>query len=193
LLQEAGVIGDPGCDRRPRVHRVDRVPCGEAAHRRLFAASIYTYTRAAELEALEWEDVDLARRILHLHRAIDRSEDGKVKETKTNNPRRIPIEPGLVPLLEVMKAEATGRRVLNMPPACDLAPRLRQYLEWAGVKRAELREAENLEYPVGEVFPAVPPALLVSSAGSSEGPAYWAQLRGRTYKNVASPAGFEPA
>jgi hypothetical protein len=52
-----------------------------------------------------------------------------------------------------------------------------------------VREAENLEYPVGEVFPAVPSALLVSSAESSEGPAYWAQLRGNIHKNAASPAG----
>jgi hypothetical protein len=28
--------------------------------------------------------------------------------------------------------------VIDMPPACDLAPRLRQYLEWAGVTRADL-------------------------------------------------------
>jgi integrase len=205
--------------------------------RRLFTLAVYTYTRAAELEALELEDIDFERRLIHIHRAIDRTNDGDVKETKTNNPRRIPIEPALMPLLEVMQAEATGRRVLTMPPVCDLAPRLRQYLEWAGVGRAELfandatrkqmtfhdlratgitwmairgdepikimrrasheniattmgyvREAENLEHPVGEVFPPLPRALLVSSAESSEGPAYWAKLRGTTYKSLASPA-----
>ena len=187
--------------------------------RRLFTLAVYTYTRAAELEALELEDIDFERRLIHIHRAIDRTNDGDVKETKTNNPRRIPIEPALMPLLEVMQAEATGRRVLTMPPVCDLAPRLRQYLEWAGVGRAELfandatrkqmtfhdlratgitwmairgdepikimrragheniattmgyvREAENLEHPVGEVFPSLPRALFVSSAESLEGP-----------------------
>ncbi len=106
--------------------------------RRLFTVAIYTYTRAAELEALEKEDVDLDALTIHIHRAIDRSEDGEVKETKTNNPRRIPIEEPLVPLVRLLMAETTGRRLVDMPPACDLSPRLRQYLEWAGVTRAEL-------------------------------------------------------
>lgn len=106
--------------------------------RRLFALAVYTYTRAGELEALEWEDVDLDAGVLHVHRAIDRSEDGEVKETKTNNPRRIPIEPALLPLLRAMQAEATDKRVIDMPPACDLSPRLRQYLKWSGVSRADL-------------------------------------------------------
>src|SRR6185295_5433765 len=35
----------------------------------------------------------------------------KVKSTKTNNPRRIPIEPALMPLLVTLKREATGRRL----------------------------------------------------------------------------------
>jgi hypothetical protein len=112
-----------------------------------------------------------------------------------------------------------------MPPECGLSDRLRQYLRWAGVERAELfandatrkqitfhdlratgitwmalrgeepikimrraghenstttmgyvREAENLVHAVGDPFPTLPPALLVSSAESSEGPAYWAQV-----------------
>lgn len=106
--------------------------------RRLFAVAIYTYTRAGELEALEKEDVDLDAMLIHVHRAIDRSEEGEAKETKTNNPRRIPIEAPLVPLLRLLLAETPGRRLVDMPPACDLSPRLRQYLEWAGITRAEL-------------------------------------------------------
>ena len=121
-----------------------------------------------------------------------------------------------------------------MPPACDLSARLRQYLKWSGVKRAELfandatrkqltfhglramgvtwmairgdepikimrraghedfatttgyvREAENLVYPLGDVFPPLPPALLESSAESSEGPAQWGLLRETTWKKSA--------
>lgn len=108
--------------------------------RRLFAVNVYTYTRAGELEALGVEDVDIAHRVIHVHRAIDRSE-GIEKETKTNNPRRFPIEEPLLPLLErmVTEARAAGEaRLFKMPPLCDLSPRLRQYLEWAGVTRAEL-------------------------------------------------------
>jgi integrase len=106
--------------------------------RRLFALAVYTYTRAGELEALEREDVDLRAGVLHVHRAIDRSEAGEVKETKTNNPRRIPIEPTLAPLLQTLLADGDGPRVIAMPPACDLSERLRHYLKWAGVERAEL-------------------------------------------------------
>lgn len=110
--------------------------------RRLFAAAIYTYTRAGELEALEKEDVDLDAMSIHVHRAIDRT-DGTDKETKTNNPRRIPIEPALVPLLRLLLAETPGRRLVSMPPACDLSARLRQYLKWAGVTRAELHAGDK--------------------------------------------------
>jgi len=206
--------------------------------RRLFAVAVYTYARAAELEALEDEDVDLEHRMIHIHRAIDRS-SGEVKETKTNNPRRIPIEPALVPLLALMKREATGRRLLDMPPENDLSERLRQYLGWAGVERAELfandatrkqmtfhdlratgitwmalrgdeplkimrraghcslsttmiyvREAENLEHPVGEPFGALPAPLRESSGETSEGPATWGLLRGNYYGNRSVPSGI---
>jgi integrase len=106
--------------------------------RRLIAAGIYAYTREGELEALGKEDVDRQARTIHVHRAIDRTTDGETKETKTNAPRRIPIEPALVPLLDVLIAETPGPSLVAMPPACDLSPRLRQYLAWAGVTRAEL-------------------------------------------------------
>lgn len=110
--------------------------------RRLFAVAIYTYTRAGELEALEKEDVDLDAMSIHVHRAIDRS-DGTDKETKTNNPRRIPIESTLVPLLRLLLAETPGRRLVSMPPACDLSARLRQYLKWSDVTRAELHAGDK--------------------------------------------------
>jgi integrase len=106
----------------------------------LVALSIYLYCRAGELEALHVEDVDLLHRVIHIHRAVDRDHDS-VKETKTNSPRRIPIEPHILPLLErtIEQAQVAGRvRLVEMPPLCDLAPRLRKYLEWAGVARAEL-------------------------------------------------------
>src|SRR5262249_31950037 len=105
--------------------------------RQLFAVAIYTYTREGELEALEREDVDLEHVRLHVHRAIERRK-GQIKETKTNNPRHIPIEPALLPLMRVLSADRPAGRVVDMPPACDLSPRLRQYLRWAGITRAEL-------------------------------------------------------
>lgn len=111
--------------------------------KRLVALSVYLYVRAGELEALEWEDLDLARGIIHVHRSVDRYRDvGKVKSTKSSAGRRFQVEAEILPLLRVMRDEAGGTeargRVVKMPPAEDLAERLRQYLEWAQVKRAEL-------------------------------------------------------
>lgn len=107
--------------------------------RRLFALSVYTYTRPSELAALEWSAVDFERGTIHVHRALDKQ--GQPKPTKTKITRRIPIEPALRPLLETMRAEGTGPRVVSaMPPECDLSKRLRFYLRRAGVARAELFE-----------------------------------------------------
>jgi integrase len=110
--------------------------------KRLLALSIYLYPRAGELEALDWSDVDLARGIAHIHRSIDRFRKiGAEKSTKTGEARKLLIEPALLPLLRAMHVEAgspASGRVVKMPPAEDLAERLRKYLEWAGVSRAEL-------------------------------------------------------
>lgn len=111
--------------------------------RRLVAVQAYLYCRAGELEALHVADVDLEHRTVHIHRSVDRDHDGALKETKTNSPRRIPIEPNLLPLLTQLVAEAreAGReRLVAMPALCDLAKRLRKYLRWAGIHRAELHK-----------------------------------------------------
>jgi len=113
----------------------DRVPL---RWKRIFALAVYLYVRPGELEALEWEDVDLDRGIINVHRAIDRQRGG-TKSTKTDAPRRFPIEPALLPLLHAMFVE--GKEigiVVAMPPMEDWARRLRKYLEWSGVRRAEL-------------------------------------------------------
>ena len=110
--------------------------------KRLFALAVYLYQRPGELEATHLEDIDLERRVLHVHRAIDHESDsGEFKETKTKSPRHIPIEVPVVPLLKVLIDEAREREsplLFDMPPMCDLSGRLRQYLVWAGVTRAEL-------------------------------------------------------
>lgn len=119
--------------------RCERIPI---RWRRLFALAVYLYQRPGELEATSIGDVDLVHRVLQVHVAVDReSEAGELKTTKTKRSRRIPIEPSVVPLLDVVIADARarGEQVLfAMPPVCDLSSRLRQYLLWAGVDRAEL-------------------------------------------------------
>ena len=52
----------------------------------------------------------------------------------------VPIEPNLLPLLEHMRDQASseGRVITALPPRESLAKRLRKYLSWAGVTRAEV-------------------------------------------------------
>ena len=104
----------------------------------IIAVAVYLYARPGELEALEWEDIDLERGIVHVHRAIDH-EHGGTKATKTDMPRRFPIEPALLPLLATMHEEAGGKGlVLQLPSEGNLATGLRRKLAAAGVTRAEL-------------------------------------------------------
>jgi integrase len=119
------------------VMNCDKVP---VRWRRLIAVNIYLYCRAGELEALHVDDADLDHRVVHIHRSVDR-QTGELKETKTNNPRRLPMEPNIVPLIAQLVAEARAEdrdRLVKMPALCDLSVRLRQYLRWAGVARSEL-------------------------------------------------------
>ncbi|HEY1696182.1 MAG TPA: site-specific integrase [Polyangiaceae bacterium] len=114
--------------------RCDRVP---VRWRRVFMLATYLYVRGGELEALEWPDVHEDRGYVHIHQSID--EKGVLKATKGKNVRKVPIEPTLLPLLRRMRDECGGEgRVITMPPREEWARRLRKYLGWAGVTRAEL-------------------------------------------------------
>ncbi len=111
--------------------------------RQLFALSVYTYTRAGELEALHWDDVDLEHGIIHVHRATDRAKskahEKVTKSTKTGVARRLPIDPALMPLFDRLFDQRAGRpRVFAMPPHSALSLKLKVYLERAGVTRREL-------------------------------------------------------
>ena len=117
--------------------------------RRLYAVTTYLYARAAEVKGLEWADTDGARGIVHIHKTVDRR-TGKEEETKTGASRRLPIEPALAPLLEAMRAEKRGPRVIADLPDTDrkLARQLRHHLQIAGVERRELLHSSPTTKPV---------------------------------------------
>jgi integrase len=107
--------------------------------RRAFAVATYLYARAGEANALTWEDVDLDRAVVHIHRAADR-DTGEMKPTKTSVARRLPIEPSLLPLLRAMHREVKGKGRVLAIDATDrkLSRQLQRCLGLAKVKRSEL-------------------------------------------------------
>jgi integrase len=119
-----------------RLASCERVPLH---WRRIYVLAAYLFPRPGELEALMWEDIDLQRGTVHIHRGIDRYRDQE-KSTKTGQARRFSIEPQLLPLLRVLHAEASGkgRVVDDMPEVTNLSRRLREHLERAGITRPDL-------------------------------------------------------
>jgi integrase len=116
------------------------VSCPEVSllWRAAVALAVYVGARAGELRVLRWEDVDLDRGKIHIHRARDRV-TGDEKPTKGKLARRFAIEPHIVPLLSALHDASGGEGlVLDMPSERDLARGLKRWLRRAGVKRAEL-------------------------------------------------------
>jgi integrase len=140
----AGVAPPKHGDRKAKVYlypsEFERlIACAGIARpfRVMYAVAVYAYARAGELEALTWNDVDPEHGVIQINKAIDR-ETGEVKSTKSGETRRIPIEPALRPLLERLREERGGDRVLWMPDNEDRAALLREHLAQAEVRRADL-------------------------------------------------------
>jgi integrase len=122
----------------------DRVPL---RWKRTFALASYLYLRGGELAALAWADVNLDQGYVLVHQSED--ETGAVGTTKTENTRKVPIEPTLLPLLIQMHAQAKGEGlVAAMPQRKEWSERLRKYLLWAGVTRAELTADDATRHPL---------------------------------------------
>ena len=106
--------------------------------RRLYVLATYLYVRGAELEVLEWEDVNLERAYVQVHRAVN-TDTGRVGPTKSKQTRKVPIEPSLAPLLHAMRVECNGvGRVTWTNHHSERAWQLREDLKKAGLTRAEL-------------------------------------------------------
>lgn len=78
--------------------------CRNSTHYPAFQFLLYTGVRAGECAALEWEDVDWKRSIIHIRRTITRSQAGKWvvgETTKTKTSKRdIPINANIRSVLE---------------------------------------------------------------------------------------------
>jgi integrase len=103
----------------------------------LYAVAIYTGGRAGELAALSASDVDLRHRRLTIARQRDR-QTGELRLTKTKVTRSFDIEDALHSLLEKLVGARPNGELLRLPADEHRAKLLRQHLEAAGVRRAEL-------------------------------------------------------
>jgi len=70
-----------------------------------------TGLRTEEMLALEWGDVDLDLKLVHIARA--KTFRGRVKDTKTHSARDVPLVPRAIELLLELKPRATGPVFVN--------------------------------------------------------------------------------
>jgi len=119
--------------------------------RQVFALAIYTYARAAELEAIELDCLDFERKTMLIHMSAHRK-TGEAKRTKTGIARRIPLEETVIPLLQHLaeNAKRAGRKRLLgwMPDRSEEAKYLRKCLQYAGIDRAELFADDETRRPL---------------------------------------------
>ena len=118
--------------------------------RRALAVGVYTFARDGELLALRCDagDIDVVHGTLSITRAYNQ-QTKRIEQTKSGDTRRFPIEPSLMPLLEVMHDEAGGKGpVLSLAPQGNMARKLRTFLKRAGVTRPELHEPSPTRKPM---------------------------------------------
>lgn len=73
----------------------------------VWAMAFETGCRSGELWALNWTDVDFERRLISINKSYN-SRIKKIKSTKTGEPRKVPISPGLETLLKELKLKTAS-------------------------------------------------------------------------------------
>lgn len=103
--------------------------------RRTVALAVYLYARASELRGLTWDAIQIGDGYVSIHRTVD--DGGTAGTTKTDQPRLVPLEPALAPLLRALKAE-NDDRVFELPDDRHLARGLRRWLTTARLDEGDL-------------------------------------------------------
>ena len=137
----------------------ERVP---VRWKRIFMLATCLYVRGGELEALEWNSVDLEHGYMLVHQSAD-ADTGAIKATKTKDVRKVPIEPALRALLEksfhdLRRTGITWRAVRGDEPL--KIQRAAGHDDLRTTQRY-INEAQTFEGErFGEPFPSVPLATL---------------------------------
>jgi integrase len=99
----------------------------------------HTGLRASELAGLQWPDLDIRGRLLHVRRQY---KDGKIKRTKTKSIRKVDISDALLQELQTLRKrrqeEYLGRGKNEIPEWIFLSPGLR-------LKEGKRAEGEPLD------------------------------------------------
>jgi integrase len=117
--------------------------------RRWYAVQTCLYLRPGECEVLACEDVDLQHWIAHVHRSREWG-TGRIKEIKTKQDRRVPIEPAVRPLIAALCKEARGIGPLfpQLPFGPKPSTELRANLRLAQVAREALYASDGTRRPL---------------------------------------------
>lgn len=103
--------------------------------RRIVTVAVYTGLRASELRGVLGRDVKIEDGYMLVHRTI--SAEQKRGSTKTDKPRRVRIEPELVPLLVAMRGEP-DKEAFELPDDRHMARGLRRWLSRADLDDGDL-------------------------------------------------------
>ena len=83
--------------------------------RAIYATALYAGLRAGELQALQWDDIDLTNHLIHVKRNWDRQAGFVAPKSRSGN-RRVPITPTLRrELLNHRLQQGTGGREFVFP------------------------------------------------------------------------------
>jgi integrase len=121
------------------------------------AVALYTGMRLGEIQALKWDAVDFATRLITVKRTYCLKRGEAKERTKTSRIRRLPISQALTEILVELKNASTGEYVLPDFPFHHASKVMRRLAKEAGVKPIRFHDlrhsfASNFVMRGGQIY-----------------------------------------
>lgn len=121
------------------------------------AVALYTGMRLGEIQALKWDAVDFATRLITVKRTYCLKRGEAKERTKTNRIRRLPISQSLAEILVELKNQADSDYVLPNFPFHHASKVMRRLAKEAGVKPIRFHDlrhsfASNFVMRGGQIY-----------------------------------------